>query len=164
MLCECASGHPCCVCVTRGRVDAGVSFFFFHTFPMSLLVISPSIKEPNLSSSCFLNIINYKTKCLSSLFVVVPRPLKYHSVEADLCLAEWKMCRLGEIKHLAVCQTELSFRTFTPAESLMRVHSVRKGFLNLRLWEIEGCAQIYASAANCINSLLTGPFLGGESV
>jgi len=33
----------------------------------------------------------------------------------------------------------------------MRVHSVRTELHNLRLWEIEGCAQIYASVLHCIN-------------
>lgn len=71
------------------------------------------------------------------------------------------MCRLGEIKHLAARQTELSFGAFTPAESLMRVHSVRTGLHNLRLWEIEGCAQIYACVQQCINNSRIG-YLGGS--
>ncbi len=71
------------------------------------------------------------------------------------------MCRLGEIKHLAARQTVLSFRALSPAESLMRVHSVGTGLHNLRLCEIEGCAQISAHALSCINSLRTGFFLRG---
>lgn len=66
------------------------------------------------------------------------------------------MCRLCEIKHLAVGQTKLSLKAFTPAESLMRVHSVRTLLHNLRLWEIEGHVQIYASLLYCINSLRAG--------
>lgn len=104
------------------------------------------------------------SRSFASLTATIHWSVFYHFVETDICLAEWKMCRLGEIKHLAARQTELSFRAFKPAESLMRVHSVRTGLHNLRLWEIEGCAQIYASLPYCINSLRTGPFLGGWSV
>lgn len=64
------------------------------------------------------------------------------------------MCRLGEMKHLAAGQTVPSFRAFSPAESLMRVHSVGTGLHNLRLREIEGCAQIFVYALCCINRLL----------
>lgn len=71
------------------------------------------------------------------------------------------MCRLCEIKHLAVGQTKLSLRAFTPAESLMRVHSVRTLLHNLRLWEIEGHVQIYASLLYCINSLRAGFYSRG---
>lgn len=71
------------------------------------------------------------------------------------------MWRLGEIKHLAAGQTVPSFRAFSPAESLMRVHSVGTGLHNLRLWEIEGCAQISVYALYYINSLSTGFFFGG---
>lgn len=64
------------------------------------------------------------------------------------------MCRLGEMKHLAAGQTVPSFRAFSPAERLMRVHSVGTGLHNLRLREIEGCAQISVHALCCINRLL----------
>lgn len=60
------------------------------------------------------------------------------------------MCRLGEIKHLAARQTEPSLKAFTPAESLMRVHSVRTGLHNLRLRETKGCAQIHASVCTIL--------------
>lgn len=66
------------------------------------------------------------------------------------------MCRPGETKHLAARQTEPSFRAFSPAESLMRVHSMGTGLHNLRPWEIEGCAQKSVYALHCIKSLRTG--------
>ena len=54
----------------------------------------------------------------------------------------------------------VSLGAFTPADSVMRVHSVRTGLHNSRLRETEGCAQIYASAPLCINSLGTGLVFG----
>lgn len=41
-----------------------------------------------------------------------------------MSLAEGKMCRAGEIKHLAAVQTALSVGALAPAESLMTVHIV----------------------------------------
>lgn len=63
------------------------------------------------------------------------------------------------MKHLAVCQTELSLGAFAPAEILMRVHSVGTELHNLRLWEMEGCAEIYAPVLDCVNTPRTGLFV-----
>lgn len=52
-----------------------------------------------------------------------------------------KMCWLGEMKHLALCHTPF-FKAFSPAESLMRVHSVGTGPPNIKLWDAEGWVQI----------------------